>query len=382
LETAPRDAEALAAWLGERIAGGGCAAVVCNTVGRAQEVYAQCRQAMPGNAEDGSPVVDLLHSRFPFGQREARERRTLRRFGKVGECARPLRAVLVATQIIEQSLDIDFDVMVSDLAPVDLLLQRAGRLHRHERGVRPTGNEAVLGVVRTETDGKGAPSFGRAQTAVYDEHVLLRSWLALRGRAELVLPDEITPLIEQVYAEPGDAPAERGLRAAWERSRERLQEHRERDLREASVRFLPTPESGARLESLTDMGRDEDQQEHPFFRALTRLAERSVTTVCLYGDRERTYLDEGRKTPVALDAGPDVATVTKLLRNSLSVSDRRIVRHLEQTPTPAAWRRSALLRHCRPLWLDDAGQCELDGFRILVSPETGLQIEERAGADI
>ena len=78
---------------------------------------------MPGDADDGEPLVDLLHSRFPFEDREARELRTLARFGKPGEAQRPAKAVLVATQIIEQSLDIDFDIMVSELPPIDLLFQ-------------------------------------------------------------------------------------------------------------------------------------------------------------------------------------------------------------------------------------------------------------------
>src|ERR1019366_4744164 len=76
LEPAPSASAALAVWIRDRISTGGCAAVVCNTVGRAQDVYEACRQAVEGNAEDGAPIVDLLHSRFPFEEREEREQRT------------------------------------------------------------------------------------------------------------------------------------------------------------------------------------------------------------------------------------------------------------------------------------------------------------------
>src|SRR5450756_289471 len=116
---------------------------------------------MPEDAEDGAPVVDLLHSRFPFEEREAREQRTLKRFGKPGDAVRPVRAVLVATQIIEQSLDIDFDLMISELPPIDLLFQRAGRLHRHERGWRTTGEMPTLGLIETPLTAEGAPDFPR-----------------------------------------------------------------------------------------------------------------------------------------------------------------------------------------------------------------------------
>ncbi|NAV74017.1 hypothetical protein FGF91_24510, partial [Salmonella sp. zj-f60] len=68
---------------------------------------------------------------YPLEERLERERTVLAKFGKQGQ--RPQKAVLVATQVVEQSLDLDFDVMFTDLAPVDLVLQRAGRLHRHER---------------------------------------------------------------------------------------------------------------------------------------------------------------------------------------------------------------------------------------------------------
>ena len=111
----------------------------------AQEVYQALRPYFPGTADDGLPELDLLHARFPFADRAEREARCLGRFGKDGNTVevpgggtrsvhRPSRAVLVSTQIIEQSLDLDFDLMVSDMAPADLLLQRAGRLHRPVRG--------------------------------------------------------------------------------------------------------------------------------------------------------------------------------------------------------------------------------------------------------
>ena len=97
-----------------------------------------------GIADDDLPELDLLHARFLWGDRSEREKRSLVRFGKPGskvkfddgteqEVKRPMRAVLVATQIVEQSLDLDFDLMVTEMAPADLLLQRAGRLQRHKR---------------------------------------------------------------------------------------------------------------------------------------------------------------------------------------------------------------------------------------------------------
>lgn len=80
--------------------------------------------------------IELFHARFSLGDRLAIERLALERSGKAGNASNRRGRVLLATQVVEQSLDLDFDLMVSDLAPVDLVIQRAGRLHRHERGKR------------------------------------------------------------------------------------------------------------------------------------------------------------------------------------------------------------------------------------------------------
>ena len=110
--------------------------MIRNTVGLAQETYLRLRDALK---EDGI-TVELFHARFPFGRRKEIEDAVLKRFGKDGGASGAATSgVLVATQVVEQSLDLDFDVMVSDVAPVDLVLQRAGRLHRHARGLRPAG---------------------------------------------------------------------------------------------------------------------------------------------------------------------------------------------------------------------------------------------------
>jgi CRISPR-associated endonuclease/helicase Cas3 len=333
---------------------------------------------MPEDAEDGAPVVDLLHSRFPFEERVAREQRTLRRFGKPGDAVRPAAAVLVATQIIEQSLDIDFDLMISELPPFDLLFQRAGRLHRHERGRRPTGETPTLGLVETPLTAEGAPDFPRGHTMVYEEHILLRTWIALRGRLELRIPEEIRSSVEAVYADagPGDVPREPALQSLWEATSRRLQASREAHLTEARVRYLPHPDGGARLDTLTAMGRDEDDGLHPLFQALTRLTERAVTVVCLFGRGEDLFLDRAHTRPLSLAGTVTPAGAAEILRRSCSVGDKRVVYVLEDIPVPGTWRKSALLRNCRPLTFDADGCCPVGKRRLRLCPEIGLRVEE------
>ena len=110
-------------------AAGNCVCWIRNTVRDALEGFDVLRQAM------GERVM-LFHARFTMGDRPSIEREVLRLFGKQSTHDDRSGWVLVATQVVEQSLDLDFDAMVSDLAPIDLLIQRVGRVHRHDRGER------------------------------------------------------------------------------------------------------------------------------------------------------------------------------------------------------------------------------------------------------
>ena len=112
----------------------GCAAVICNTVGRAQEIHAFLSEQF------GEEQIILTHSRFTSTHRTEQEELLVSKLGKKAhyseadgeDSLRPHRLIVVGTQVIEQSLDLDFDVMITDFAPVDLMFQRMGRLHRHD----------------------------------------------------------------------------------------------------------------------------------------------------------------------------------------------------------------------------------------------------------
>ncbi len=182
---------------------------IANTVATAQEWFRRLKNEM---SPDEFPV-GLLHAKFTAHDRDRIENEWMVKLGKPSKedpNPRPHGAILIATQIVEQSVDIDADWMLSELAPVDMLLQRLGRLWRHERPDRPVGEPelAIVCAKMPKDDLSDLPSetkeleefFGRG-VWVYAPYVLLRTLETLRGRQSIRVPDDIRTLLETIYAE-------------------------------------------------------------------------------------------------------------------------------------------------------------------------------------
>ncbi|UMO99986.1 CRISPR-associated helicase Cas3' [Amycolatopsis sp. EV170708-02-1] len=210
------DLDALVAYLRLHLRVGGCAVVVRNTVSRVQETAERLI------TEFGESAVTISHSRFLACDRGRIDTDLVRRFGPPSSGSdRPGFHIVVASQVVEQSLDVDFDLMVSDLAPADLVLQRLGRLHRHTRS-RPAGVvNPRCGLVGVESWSSAPVTAVRGSRRVYGDHTLLRSAALLVGRESLRLPDDIAPLVQQAYADDALGPAgwQPAMRAAAETAR-------------------------------------------------------------------------------------------------------------------------------------------------------------------
>ncbi|MBM3838531.1 MAG: CRISPR-associated helicase Cas3' [Verrucomicrobia bacterium] len=187
-----------------------------NTVVEAQAAY----RAVATAARAGTVRLGLLHSRFPFFRREELEEEWLERLGKE-RSNDGLGSVLVATQVVEQSVDIDLDFIVSDLAPTDMLLQRMGRLWRHPRPNRPAEQpEFWINVPDLAPDASARElksALGKS-ARVYAPYVLLRTAEVFHGRAMINLPLGIREILEATYAVPGEASEP----AAWRELHEEL----------------------------------------------------------------------------------------------------------------------------------------------------------------
>lgn len=360
------------------LAEGGCAAVICNTVGRAQEIYTALKKFFPSpDAGDGFPELDLFHARYPFGDREERERRTLQRFGKPGSgVSRPHRAILVATQVIEQSLDLDFDLMVTEMAPVDLLLQRAGRLHRHQR-TRPANlQEPTLMLLTSELQGE-VPRFDPGTESVYHPHVLLRTWWALRGRQTIAIPEDVEELIEMVYEDvtpTGELP--QGLLRVWEETWKDLQRNQQEEENQARLRYILPPYFPDDIWEHPNLGLEEDDPAvHRSLQALTRWGDPSVSLVLLYEKGDKVLLDPEAERPVALETKPEGDLVRGLLQRSVTITHRRLVPWLlKEGEIPTGWRRHPLLCRHRLIRLNPERRWQGAGYELSLDPELGVVI--------
>ncbi|MEV0924877.1 CRISPR-associated helicase Cas3' [Streptomyces spongiicola] len=231
--------DVLAGRLEDELVDGGCVLVIRNTVRRVLETAEALR------ARFGAENVTVAHSYFVDLDRADKDRVLLRLFGppeKTGD--RPAgRHIVVASQVAEQSLDVDFDLLVSDLCPADLLLQRMGRLHRHRRGPDQQDRPSRLRTARclvTGTDWAAeVPVPVRGSVAVYGRYALLRSAAVFLphlddpARRPVELPTDIDPLVQGAYGEGPVGPDH--WQGALEEAREQLGRHRVDQAERAAV---------------------------------------------------------------------------------------------------------------------------------------------------
>lgn len=200
------DVDDLVSRVRDETAAGGCVLIIRNTVGDAQLTAAALRDA-------GLGPVTLNHARFMAYDRGRKDAELRSLFGPTGD--RPDCHIVVATQVAEQSLDVDFDLLITDLAPMDLLFQRLGRLHRHQRETRPAGLRRPRCVVLVdqatgESDGVRRASPG--SRLVYGDHLLLRTAAVLAATgSRLVVPAMVSPLVQLVFGTDPVGPPEAGL---------------------------------------------------------------------------------------------------------------------------------------------------------------------------
>ncbi len=380
VRAAPEELPDLAALLRELAGAGGCVACIVNTVARAQELYT----LLSDELAEGE--VQLFHARYPADERAAHEERVLDTFGEGDDdhpVARPRRAILIATQVVEQSLDLDFDVLVTDLAPVDLVLQRAGRLHRHKRLAATRGghHEPALYVAGLATEGV-VPDFG-VNEKIYARYVLLRSWLALRSCATIALPGDIDRLVQEVYAssEPDGLTPE--LLAALRHAKTLLANRDDASGSAAAYAVFGEADESGWLDNANPTRRNDDtddpQADDDRFMPTTRQGPPSVTVIPVYLREGRYWLDAAGKVPVRFTGTIGREEAIAHYRRSVRLSNFQVVHNIERHVSGEGvsltnWQKAPLLAHCQPLILRD-GRALVGKQAIRLDAELGVVYE-------
>jgi CRISPR-associated endonuclease/helicase Cas3 len=169
-----------------------------NTVNEAQGLY----KKLNARACEIGVACGLLHSRFTKADRAINEENWVTCFGKGGAKSRTQQGrILVGTQVLEQSLDIDADFLISRIAPTDMLLQRLGRLWRHKETARPQTARREAWILSPDLNAAiASPELSFGATAwVYAHYVLCRSLSVWQGLTQVKLPGQIRELIELTY---------------------------------------------------------------------------------------------------------------------------------------------------------------------------------------
>jgi hypothetical protein len=390
LERLDDDLDVLVAKLRTELADGGCAVVVRNTVRRVQATAQRLR------VEFGEEHVTATHSRFLACDRARLDAELLRLFGApTSGVERPAMHIVVASQVVEQSLDVDFDLMVTDLAPLDLVLQRIGRLHRHDRHDRPRPPRlrcARCVLVGVE-DWAAAPvcAVAGSRGYVYDDDALLRSAALLHDRDTITLPDQIPSLVQDAY---GDAPlGPASWREAMDRARAARQQ-RDEQRRERAATFLITEvgKPTARLDGwvLAGVG---DPDETPRGGGQVRDGAENLEVLVVQRDRDGGLLTPdwigggaGVQIPLDDEIPGDLARTIAVcaLRLPLAMSQMNpagdgVIKALERNRYPS-FDRSPLLSGQLVLVLDGGRAAEVRhgaaAFRVIYDLQLGLLHEQ------
>lgn len=374
------DPAALIDLLRTRLAGGGCALVVRNTVARVQETAEALRQAFEPDH------VSVAHSRFMAVDRAEKDKWLRETFGPPGTATRPHHHIVVASQVAEQSLDIDFDLLVTDLAPVDLVLQRIGRLHRHHRVDRPAQVATPTCWIAGADWTTEPPQAVAGSRRVYQPSTLLRSAAVLLPHLDgqpLRLPVDIAPLTQATY---GGTPV--GPPSWWPAMDEA--EERARDdavakkLKADAFRLDEPDEPGRSLIGWLSGGVDniDEQQALGHVRdtdgetmevlLLVRTVDGLVIPPWIDGGGETVPVNVEPRWPLPRQIARCTLPLPRMMTAPEVIDD--VIAALESRIDLSAWQNSAWLAGELVLDLDADGRAVVGAFELAYDRREGLRV--------
>ncbi len=378
LNLLPND-EQIVSTLQDLLSEGGCAGIIVNTVRRAQKIACTLRQFFN---ED----VHLLHSRFLAVDRAQKEQELFAKLGADDQGGRPKRCIVIGTQIFEQSCDLDFDVLISDICPMDLLIQRIGRLHRHQRRRPPKLFQAQCFITGVNDDG-----FDRGAELVYGKYLLMNTQALLPS--SMILPDDIPRLVQEVYS-PGGVTMPTEMQGEYEAAK-RAQEQKMADkIGKAQAFQIGHPYKGmGDLVGWLDTSITDDPSGKRS-EATVRDIEDSLDVLVVQRRGKEYYMPpwlakfKGRKIPA--DEPPEAELARAMAECSITLP-RELCWKLDETVKELevialqelrAWQQSPWLKGELFLILDEQLGTDLCGYRLQYHQLFGMLSHKRGEEDM
>ena len=338
---------------------GGVAGIIVNTVLRAQKIAKLI-------SKDTQKI--LLHSAFIAPERKRIEKELLSKIGKKGQ--RPKKLVVIGTQVLEQSLDIDFDILYTDIAPIDLILQRAGRLQRHRINDinRPNNLKKPRLTVMEATD----EGYGKANEAIYSKYLLLKSDYFLKD--VLNLPNDIEPLVQSVYDSKTDEEVPNIAEA-----KEDFDGENNKSESKASDFQIEKPKYCETLHGWLQRGNYLNIRNYQqWINASVRDIEETLEVILLKKTKQCITLING--LPIDRASPKEIAQQTIRIPNSVtSHKIKEIINFLEKQTSRnyPSWQKNAFLKGELALTLDECNRTNLEEWSLEYSLEYGLLRERR-----
>ncbi|MCX5206044.1 CRISPR-associated helicase Cas3' [Streptomyces sp. NBC_00237] len=372
--------EAVAERVLQEIADGGVVLVILNSVDRAQGVYEQLTQTLAAE-------VHLLHGRLCATHRADRTDQCLSRLGPGAGRSRPKRMVVVATQLAEQSFDVDADLLITDLAPTDLLLQRIGRLHRHDGTPRPARMQSPRVIVTGIEQGPAeVPRLLRTSEFIYGVYTLLRAAALVREAAgdigapsgelageDWMVPTDVPRLVAAAYSDVNLFPAqwqatEDEARIAWEQEQAKRTAAAQELLLTGHRDWGRPTLAGLHYQGSARFG-DEGQME-----ALVRDGEEAVEVVIVRKVPGGYTALNGTRLGIHGEASE--APVVEAVLGGTTRLPGKLTRAAEADLAPLpGWSAHPWLRYTPALVLDEGNTTRLGGYEVAYDDDMGLIVK-------
>ena len=341
--------------LEDKLSDGGCAAVIVNSVAYSQELADTIAANMPDYR------VICFHSRLISTDRAVIERELTELVGKKSTCEKRDKLIVVGTQVLEQSLDIDFDYMITELCPMDLLLQRSGRLHRHNRTRPDKLSEPELCVLIPEDFSK----------SVYSGWILKQTEKYLPDK--LVIPGCIPELVGAVYSEPDN---DEQQTAEYRKYSDEQKEKKQR----AKKYCIPSQKINRSDSTLSDMINRRELNNDSDGEAAVRDGQETIEALVLVKTSDTEYSLFSRDAVFDITSVPDNAQAKLIAKQRLrlpaffskSYNFGKTIEILANS-MPQAWRNAKWLKGEILLLLDGNNKINLLGRTYKYSTERGFE---------